>query len=250
MKDELLKKRFIELARRSYATGTYQFTDFLGLNEMSLFEEVNGEFHGINYEKFGGADGCERVIVRFGDEESFGYSEEFPISILKISPVSQKFADKLTHRDFLGALLNLGIEREKLGDIAVIDNSAYLFLLYDIKEYVQNSLTRVKHTDVRITDAESVDTSSLFRTERRRVQISSERLDAVISKLFNISRENSSLLFRRALVFINGKCCESISKTPKINDVISVRGYGKFIYRGYESETRKGKLNCIVDLYI
>ena len=250
MKEELLKKRFVELARRSDSTSTYQFTDFLGLNEMSLFEEVKSEFCGINYKKFGGSAGCERVVVRFGDEESFGYDEEFPISILKISPVSQKFADRLTHRDFLGALLNLGIEREKLGDIAVIDNSAYLFLLSDVKEYVKDSLTRVKHTDVRLSEMENIDADSLFKTERRRVQISSERLDAVISKLFNISRESSAALFKRGLVFINGRGCESISKAPKENDVISVRGYGKFIYRGFESKTRKGKLNCLVDLYI
>ena len=76
---ELLKKRFSELANKSYSHGIYLFTDFLGLAEQAVFNEAKAAFRGIPYTAFGGAFGAERVMIRFGDEESFGYTEEFPI---------------------------------------------------------------------------------------------------------------------------------------------------------------------------
>ena len=95
----LLKKRFIELGRRS-EQGYFTFTDFLGLAEQSCFNEIKGELKGISYTAFGGAEGAERVMIRFGSPEELGYEEDFPIVTLKIAPKSEKFADKLTHRDF------------------------------------------------------------------------------------------------------------------------------------------------------
>lgn len=76
----------------------------------------------------GGVDGCERQILRFGDEESLGYDAGFPICCIEIKPLIEKFADALTHRDYLGALMHLGIERSTLGDIMIRDKTAYLFL--------------------------------------------------------------------------------------------------------------------------
>ena len=248
--NELLAKRLAELAERSYNTYSFQFTDFLGLGEQSIFESLKKELYGISYERFGGAAGAERIIIRFGDEAELGYSEPFPISCIKIAPKCEKFAEKLTHRDFLGAVLNLGIERSKLGDIVIVDNAAYLFAKNEIASFLTDSLVRVRHTDVVLRIVDAPPASELYKTERQKIQISSERLDAIISKLFHISREASSLLFTRGAVFINGRICQSQSERVKEGEIISVRGYGKFIYRGVESESRKGKLNCTADVYV
>ncbi len=248
--NELLKKRFAELARRSYNSGIYTFTDFLGLSELSLFNEAKKEFFNVPYTMFGGADGTERVIVRFGSEDDIGYACDFPITILLAEPVSQKFADKLTHRDFLGALMNLGIERTTLGDIVIFDNSAYIFAKEEIAPFIISELSRVKHTDIRVNTVEKIPTGKLFKTERRTVQVSSERLDAVIAKLYSLSRDDSQSLFKKKLVFVSGSLCESQTYMPKIGDVISVRGYGRFIYASYETVSRKGKFNVSADVYI
>ena len=74
-----------------------------------------------------GTEGCERQMLRFGSEETLGYEEAFPISCVVIRPSAPKFAEELTHRDFLGALMNLGIERDVLGDIIVRDAVGYVF---------------------------------------------------------------------------------------------------------------------------
>jgi RNA-binding protein YlmH len=248
--DELLAKRFIELANLSYKSGIYTFTDFLGLAEQSVFDGIKKALHGIPYEAFGGAPGAERVMIRFGNEEALGYEVPFPIVCIKAEPVSQKFADKLTHRDFLGALLNVGIERETLGDIPIRGNVGYVFASEDIAPFILSELTRVKHTDIRLSVADSLPEGELYKTERKCVQISSERLDAVIARLFSLSREDAQSLFAKKLVFTSGRQCVSTSYQPKENETISVRGHGRFIYRGFVSNSKKGKLNVEVDVYV
>ena len=246
----LIKKRFVELARRAYNTGTFTFTDFLGLGEQSLFSEVTRDISGVHYELFGGADGAERVMVRFGDPEELGYSVPYPIVTIKAEPKNQKFADRLTHRDFLGSLMNLGIERETLGDIVIINNVGYIFAKEEITEYIISSLTKVKHTDVTLTVADALPEGELYKTEGRKIQVSSERLDAVVAKVFSLSRDDAQSLFKKGLVFASGRCIESVSHTPKPEEKISVRGHGRFIYKGCSSLSKKGKLNIDLEIYI
>ena len=247
--DELLYKRFIELSRKS-DNGYFLFSDFLGLSEQSVFNEAKLKFGRGRYTVFGGAEGCERVMIRFGDPEELGYEEPFPIKIILVEPKAPKFADKLTHRDFLGAILNLGIERKAIGDIVIIDNSGYVFVKDDMADYVASSLERIKRTDVKASVTDSLPDTELFKTERRSIQLTSERIDAAISKIYSISRDESLSLFKKRLVFVSGRVCENNSYTPKENDVISVRGYGRFIYRSPVSTSRKGKLNVEVDVYV
>lgn len=247
---ELLKKRFLELARKSAGSDVFTFTDFLGLAEQSAFSEIKKELRGIHYKAFGGAVGAERVMIRFGAEEELGYSVPFPISIIKAEPLSRKYADRLTHRDFLGAILNLGIERDTLGDIVIIDNVGYIFANEDIAAYIVENLTRVKRTDMKVSQIHELPKGELYRTEQKTVQVSGERLDAVIARVFSLSREDAQLLFKKRLVFVDGRCCESSSYTPKENEKISVRGRGRFIYIGTQSLSKKGKLNVKVELYV
>ena len=246
----LEKKRFLELARKSYNSGIYTFTDFLGLGEQSAFHEVERELSGIPYTAFGGTNGCERVMIRFGSEELCGYEIPFPISIVLCQPLSDKFAEKLSHRDFLGAILNLGIDRSVLGDIAIVDKCAYLFVKEGMAEFVADELTKVRKTAVKCCIVDSAPEGTLYNTKEVRVQAVGERIDALVAKVFSISRDDSATLFSRGLVFISGKCCESVSHKLKEGDIVSVRGYGRFIYRGVEGHTKKGKLNILIEQYI
>lgn len=247
---EILRKRFIELAQKSSSSGIFLFSDFLGLAEQSVFQSVKRELAGAKFTLFGGAEGAERVMVRFGDPDELFYDVPFPISTIKIEPKNPKYADKLTHRDFLGAILNLGIERSVLGDIIVRGSSAYVFAREDISRYITSELTKVKHTDVIATACTELPEGELYKTEEKTIQISSERLDAVIARVYNLSREDAQRLFVKGLVFASGKEITSTSYSPKENEKISVRGYGRFIYRGFTSNTKKGKLNIIVELYV
>ncbi len=247
---ELIKKRLSELARRAYVSGIFTFSDFLGLSEQSSFSEIKPTLSGIKYTLFGGCDGAERVMVRFGDADELGYELPFPISALKLEPVSPKFAEKLSHRDYLGAILNLGIERSVVGDIVIKEGEAFVFVKDDIAEYIQKELTRVRRTDIKVTLAEGIPEGELYKTERRKIQLASERLDAAIARVYNMSRDDAQRLFAKGLVFASGREIVSASYTPKPDEIISVRGHGRFIYRGFDSNTRRGKLNVLVDVYV
>ena len=143
------KNRFHDLADRSFSQGVFTFTGFLGLSEQDIFwkEEPNLKYAG--YSLYGGCDGADRVVVRFGNSDELGYEVPFPIVCLHIKPLMQKFADELSHRDFLGALMNLGIDRSTVGDIKVGEKQAYLFCLDSIAEFICDNLEQIKHTHVK-----------------------------------------------------------------------------------------------------
>lgn len=243
-KDQGLKNRFKELALKSYNQGIFTFTEFLGLAEQDVFNQIESELRYVGYKIFGGTDDGERVIVRFGNEEELGYSVDYPIKCLVIRPLMQKFAEDLTHRDFLGALMNLGIKREKLGDIIIHENEGYLFCLEQIADYIVDNLTRVKHTSVTVEiENNSEKISHLYKDDYKSqiILVDSKRLDAIIAKTYKISRTSSLNLFVAGKVYVNGRQCTSNSQLIKNGDIISVRGKGRIKYMGNEGVSKKGR---------
>lgn len=244
-----LKKRIGELARKSYEHNIYTYTDFLSMAGQDIFWNMRAEINGIDYRLYGGKEDCERLMLCFGSEESLGYAEEFPIVCLLIKPLSEKFADALTHRDFLGAVMNLGIDRSMVGDICVDGKSAYLFCHQKIAAYITEHLDKVKHTSVRCT---AVDAAAQFpKKEPEEVQftVTSERVDGIIAKIYHLSRNQSLLLFREKRIYINGRLNENNSYAMKAQDTVSVRGYGRFVYYGADHETRKGRWSVSAGIY-
>lgn len=246
---EYLKKRFMDLSRNSFERDIYTFTDFLTMDELTALHECTKDLYG-KFTLFGGYDEAERCMARFGSYEQTGYEQDFPIVCVHISPLQQKFAQALNHRDFLGSLMNLGIERSKLGDIVIKDDSAYVFVVGTIGNLICNELTRVKNTSVMgkiIEDAGDIPHPQFMDVQ---IQIKSERLDAVIAKAYNLSRSQSAELFAAQKVFVNGRLMENESYVPKLKDVISVRGCGKFVYEGVEGSSRKGNLYASIKKYV
>lgn len=250
MDEILLKRRYTELAERAYSQGKYTNTPFLNLAELDVLENISTSFQHIPYLLWGGAKACERKVAQFGSEELFGYACTPPIACVQISPVNKKFADDLTHRDFLGAIMNLGIERETLGDIRVSENSAYVFCLDHIAPIIISDLSRVKHTTVKCELIADVENQVAYNREPVTLQVASERLDAVISALYKLSRSDSQLLFQSGRIFVNDKNRTNGNSSPQAGDVVSVRGYGKFIYSGVQGSTRKGKHIITVERYV
>lgn len=244
-----LKKRLLELAEKSYDRSIYTYTPFLSLSQQQVFHAIADEVSYAGYTMEGGAPVCERKIIRFGASENLGYEEPFPIVCLKMQPLMSKFADNLTHRDFLGAIMNLGIERAAIGDIFVQGKSGILFCQESIAPYLLENLHQVKHTNItcRITE----DTAALQTAEPNEVMITvlSVRIDSVIAKLYHISRSQSLDLFHSGRIFVNGILTENNSYQLKKDDTVTVRGYGKFIYYGLSGETKKGKERISVGMF-
>lgn len=237
-----------DLSGRSYATGISSFSVFLTPEEQSAVEETKKEL--IPFDFYGGHEGCERKVVRFGTESTVDVLLPFPIVVLKAQPLNERFSDDLSHRDYLGALMNLGIDRSNTGDIILRQNTAYIFVLEEMADYICENLTKVKHTSVNCEKCDELPEGELFRTEERTVIVSSMRLDCIISAVLNISRSKCSLLFSEKKIFVNSKLTGNASFNPDEGSIISVRGNGRFKILDITGNTKKGRIVLNIAKYI
>lgn len=243
--EDQTEKRLRELAERSWSRGIPCFTDFLDLGEQTVLGRIRRSLPQPEIRLYGGAEGCERKMAGFGTEEV-----PFPISCMKISPRGMKFAADASHRDVLGALMGLGFERSLLGDIVLREKEAYVFCAERIAPFIADNLRSVGRTEVFCVPADGVPEGELFRTKRMTVQVSSERLDALIAHVFRLSRGNAQALFPSGRVFLDGMECIRTDAMPETGQIVSVRGYGRFRFAGAGTQSRKGKWNAEIELYI
>lgn len=250
--EQILCNRFKDLANNAYHRGICTFTDFLNLNEQGLFLRIKNELPMIQYFTFGGYSEAERKMLCFCGDDTIKQQQsiDFPFTCIKIYPQNEKFSDDLSHRDFLGATIHLGIDRSKLGDILINEKEGYLFCSNTIREFLLDNLIKVKHTNVSTSMIElsSFDYKPKFQAINGTV--SSIRLDSVLSVAFHTSRSSLTGLIEGGKVFVNSKVILSNSYILKENDIISVRGFGRFIYLGTSKITKKGKYSITLSLYV
>ncbi len=260
-KEEFLKNRIRDLAVSADRRGCVTFTDFLNLNEQNIFMQTLQKFSRIRGETFGGYEGSERRVGALIPEEVLCVTQNedqavsplgivYPICCVHILPRSQKFAEKFSHRDVLGALMNLGLDRAKLGDIAVTETETFLFCADSLSDLICRELTRIRHTPVNCLPCAWSEVSYVPATLRVKGSIASVRLDAVLALGFHASRSSLLPLIENGSVFVNGRLVTSNGYALKENDVISVRGKGKLKYIGTEGQTKKGRILAAVDRYV
>ncbi len=242
-----LQKRFSELAARADGRGRYTYTQFLTLAEQDTLNRMERQL-AAPFALEGGYESAERRLACFGREEDMGYPAQPPIVCLSIAPASKKFAGDLGHRDFLGSLMGLGIERRLLGDIQITEGVGYLFCLEEIAPYICDNLLQVARTTVHCAVCDPPETLSL-PPEPTEVVVASERLDALIAAVWRLSRNEAQQLLEKGMVFIDGRLVESPSHNLKEGDLVSVRHQGRFRYEGTLRETKKGRLRVSVRVY-
>lgn len=248
-KDEFLLKRIRELANLSYQRDIVTFTDFLNLNEQNMLVSLKLHQIGVEVKLFGGYEHAERQMAAFFPE-SLGFSWDYPIDCLKIEPKALRFSEELGHRDYLGALLNLGVDRSVVGDILIKDKEAWFFCLHKMSDFFIENFIRVKHTTVLVSRVEQAEEIPEPEFEMINGTCASVRLDALIGLAFQASRSSMVSFIESGLVFVNGKLITSNGYEPKEGDIISVRGKGRFIYDGVSRQTKKGRLGVRIRKYV
>lgn len=242
--EKLFENRMNELAERAFRENRYVYSDFLSESESAELAKNGRKYSYAGLVLFGGGEGCARNIARFGN---LPYEERFPVTLLKISPKNRKFADELTHRDFLGALLSLGIERSTLGDIGVKEGCGYVFCIDRIAPFILENLIRVKHTDVVCAPTEERYSPSAQR-RKEQILVSSLRRDCFVSAVFKLSRAETAEFFRSERVTLNGRPCAEGSDELKEGDCLAVRGKGKFYFIQICARSAKGKYYAEIEL--
>ena len=245
---ELCKKRLIDLSKQADIKGIVTFSDFLNLNEQNIYYTIQKQFY-TKAKLFGGYDSAERQMVAFIPDALY-YEFDYPIRCIRILPKYPKFAEKLTHRDILGALMNLGIERNRLGDILCFENEYYVFCDEDILPFILAELSKIKHTLVDLQEEyECSHLQANISLEEQYDMIASNRIDCIIAKAFHLSRSEASQLLTAEKVFINGKCITNCNQSCENGAIVSVRGKARFIFEDCNAVSKKGKLRVKFSFY-
>lgn len=248
-KEEQFKKRICELSRIAYERDIVTFSDFLDLNEQNMVHSLSGLEQGITLQWYGGYEMSERQMIAFLPD-ALSYEWDFPLCCMHIQPKSLKYSEPLTHRDYLGALLNLGIDRRKIGDILIQEDfSAYVFCEDRISNYILDELCRIKHTSVVPQIVQEYEGQVTRKEEAITGTVASVRLDSIIALAFGVSRSSMVSFIEGGKVFVNGKLITSGGYTLDEGDVISVRGKGKFRFGKTQYKTKKGRYSVCIYRY-
>ena len=248
-RDEFFEKRVQELANMAYNRDIVTFTDFLNLNELHMVNSLANRNPGIHLDSFGGYDFAERQIVAF-IPDALSYDWEYPIQCIRILNKGAKFQTSLTHRDYLGALIHLGIERSVLGDILVQKDGAYVFCQEHMVDFIIENLCRIRHTNVLAEVVKKPEELPALEFQTTTGSVASLRLDSILALAFHASRSSLVQNIESGNVFVNGKMITSNGYQLKEGDIISLRGKGKFQFMESGGQSKKGRLFVKINRYI
>lgn len=235
-KDSLFISKLDDAVDLCYTRQKPYFFPFLSERRQAIAKSYLESVCFQNYCFFGGYDNSERkMLCLFYDVEP----DEFPISALEFC---YRLCDKLSHRDFLGTLMSLGIERETIGDILVGDGKTVVFVKCELKSYITSQLVKIGNTGIKIKDADLSDIPQGRGTEELTVIVSSLRLDSLVAAITGLSREKTKSFILGGNVSLNFIQVENISKPSNVGDTLIVRGKGKYILNAVMGETKKGRL--------
>lgn len=234
----------IEIVEKNYEM---EYTEFLDPYQIKLSESILNRFD-VSYYSEGGVEEAERKSIVIYPEYLSIDDLENPVAAVDIRG-SFKF-NEVSHRDYLGAILGTGVKREKIGDIYIGEGHAQAVLHRDIMDYVTVNLERIGKERVQVRE---IDFSEIekYETEyeEKIVVVSSERLDAIISEVYGLSRAKSKSIVSSDRVKVNWAPTSEPSLKLSSGDLVSVRKLGRFIVGDSKGTTRKDNERLVVRLY-
>lgn len=229
-------------------------TEFLNMYQENIIRKELERIKAKNYILTGGYSEAEsKILIMYPEKITEEIAKENITNIIKVIkiqlPNEQK--GKYQHRDYLGTIMQFGLERERIGDIIVYEDEAYVIVLSENAQYIKDSLQttkKFKKSKIEIIDIVEMKVKKP-EFEEIKISVSSQRLDNFISEICKISRSETTRLIASELVSINCKIETKQTKTVEIGDVLIIRGKGKFIVIDFLDINRKGKQVVIVKKY-
>ncbi|MCH5252132.1 MAG: hypothetical protein J1F22_04085 [Lachnospiraceae bacterium] len=251
-KEQFFKKHLLDLANRAYQENYPVFTDFMTTKEYAILNKSKGQFSGVTAICFGGHEDCSRMMGGFFPEDFMEDSlSMFPIVCIRAQVRNDKYAQSLTHRDYLGAILNLGIERSMIGDIRLRDQAAFIFCKGDFVSFILDNFVMVKHTPIDCEILENAADIPPQEYEKIQRTVASLRLDNVVAAMIGSARKRAVELITQGSVVAGHEEHTSVSFSCKQDMIISIRGYGKYrLDIPPDSITKKGKQKINIYKYI
>lgn len=231
-------------------------TDFLDMYKQKIAINILNIQKEKDYKLFKPCEEADKAILIVYPEkyEDLFTSQKFDfgsiVSVIRVT-LPNMLKGEYSHKDYLSGIMKLGIVREKIGDIFVFEDGADIIVLNEIKKYILDnlgSLTRFSKSNIEEISLTELRKPNIKREEIR-ITVSALRLDCIVSEMANMSRTSASDIISQQRVFVNYEMEVRNSKEIKEQDVIVIRGKGKFRIKEILGETKKGKTVVIIEHY-
>ena len=246
VQDGLLEARAADAVRLAANGGRPRFVGFLDeCSAARVKQMISGG--GENVLFWGGYPGAERVMLGVFPEYSAPDAAAFPIAGVTFSFRRQ---DRLTHRDFLGAMLHAGLERSALGDILAEDGRAVVFCREGMQQFLLTQFEKIGGVGVSVSAGFAEPLPAAYSFAPFSAVVASARLDCIAAAAAGMSREKAADLIRAQAVQLNHEVCRSVSAEVREGDILSIRGEGRFILDRLGPPTKKGRLGAAGRKYV
>lgn len=242
--DKLLISKILDKIK--FSKNRITNSEFLNEYQITIIEKELRKMCVKNYFFEGGYENAEsKILVAYPDSFGEQIAKERLSSILKAIKIElpNEIHGKLGHRDYLGTVMSFGIVRERIGDIIVHEDSAYIIVLNENADYLKSSLEyekRFKKAKISIVDINEIKTKPI-EYEEITISVNSVRLDSVISEIIKTSRRIAQEFLEEEKVSINYTVETKATKTIKEKDILIIRGKGKFVIDEFLGKNKKGK---------
>ena len=232
-----------------------EYTNFLDLAQIELVQNYIDKLKIENYISYGGYEQSERKLFAIYPEKfNSTVVEKNLVSIVKIVRIQlpDELKGKYAHRDYLGAVIKLGVKREKVGDIIVDNDGSDIIVEKDISKFLLENLsglTRFSKSKITIEKIDNLRTVEV-RREEREIIVSSLRLDNVISELARCSRNKALDIINMERVFVNFQCETKKTKQIKTGDMVTIRGKGRFYIKELVGQTKSGRVIVKIEKFV
>ena len=248
--DKIILAKIEDALRRCDRENRVIFTDFLDMRLQGMAEnEIRRS--GVRYLFYGGYEGCERRILVFLPDyvQPDDFLADHPLEILRVT--HKTGGRELSHRDYLGSILGLGITRDKIGDIIVYPEGADIIIQKDMEEFLLSNYFKAGRTELSLSVHPLAELNlSAVRTEEITDTVASLRLDAFLAAAYRSARSKAVDAVRQGVVFVNNAQVLKPDLELKQGDIVVLRGKGKCVLEKIGGTSRKDRIFITIKKYI
>lgn len=243
--DRILVKNLLDLGAKSLSRGEAEYADFLDPHQRETVQRELAVLSGLRCLFYGGYRRAERQRLILAPDYLLLEAIDPRLACLEITPAAA--APALTHQDYLGSILGLGLKREKVGDLIVLPSACQVVVTEEAARLIEGELARVGAVRVSVARIEPEQLQVPPEREKEiRTTVASPRLDAVAADGFGASRTRMAREIKAGLVRVNWQPATNPDRTLAEGDVISIRGRGRVIVTEITGRTKKGRLGLIL----
>lgn len=254
IEDKLIIAKLMDKIKICKTRNKIVHTEFLSIYEKQIIQKELNRNKIKNYIFFGGYEGAEgEILVIYPEKLGKEIAEKNLDNILKAIKIKlpKELEGKYNHRDYLGCVMKTGLNRNRIGDIIVHEDGAYIIVLKENAEYIAEFLKEIikfSKSQIEVVEYYEIKTKEI-EFEEKQITVSSMRLDNIVAETIKISRSKTEELIKAEKVFINTKVETKGTKNVGSGDVLAIRGKGKFIIGEILGNNKKGKMIVEVKKY-